>query len=390
MPTAQLELAVFEKGEVKRKKLTVSKGINGDLEERTGRNEYEGFIIEDIHAVPGEEYISFTGRDEVIKLGAAIGDVDDSQVRTALIRKTIEEHLDKELVYNPQGIKVLSLFFIDKVANYRQYDEEGNKANGPYAVIFEREYKRFMRLPKYVSLFGEITDAEVAAHEVHDGYFSIDKRSKASNKKDRYEAYKDTTGKSEADEDTYSLIMRDKEKLLSFEASFASSFRKRLARRTTNVFGSALKDAGSSDVGRRQEIGRGLRLCVDQHGDRVHGQETNILTVMATERYVDFVKNLQKEIEKETGIVFGRLESHSFNNVVLAIDGDDIHYLGQARSEALFGYLIRKGYINAQGKVQDLLRTDAKRSTEPARGIHRRPCVSPTAFKLKDARASWR
>ncbi|MBX2982558.1 MAG: DEAD/DEAH box helicase family protein [Flavobacteriales bacterium] len=364
MPTAQLELAVFEKGEVKRKKLTVSKGINGDLEERTGRNEYEGFIIEDIHAVPGEEYISFTGRDEVIKLGAAIGDVDDSQVRTALIRKTIEEHLDKELVYNPQGIKVLSLFFIDKVANYRQYDEEGNKANGPYAVIFEREYKRFMRLPKYVSLFGEITDAEVAAHEVHDGYFSIDKRSKASNKKDRYEAYKDTTGKSDADEDTYSLIMRDKEKLLSFESKLRFIFSHSALREgwdNPNVFQiCTLKDAGSSDVGRRQEIGRGLRLCVDQHGDRVHGQETNILTVMATESYVDFVKNLQKEIEKETGIVFGRLESHSFNNVVLAIDGDDIHYLGQARSEALFGYLIRKGYINAQGKVQDLLRTDLK------------------------------
>lgn len=362
LPEAQVEVAVFDKGEVKRTKKTLKQ--NTDLEELTGREDYKGFIIEHIHAVPGEEYISFTSRDEVIKLGAAIGDVDDTQVRTALIKKTIEEHLDKELVYNPQGIKVLSLFFIDKVSNYRQYDDEGNKANGPYADIFEKEYKRFMRLPKYASLFGEIKDADVAAHEVHDGYFSIDKVSKASNKKDKYEAYRDTTGNTAVDEDTYSLIMRDKEKLLSFDSKLRFIFSHSALREgwdNPNVFQiCTLKEAGSSDVNRRQEIGRGLRLCVDQHGDRVYGQETNILTVMASESYVDFVKNLQTEIERETGIVFGRLEPHSFNNVVLAIDGDEITYLGQRQSEALFDYLILKGYINTQGKVQDLLRTDLK------------------------------
>ncbi len=362
LPEAQLELAVFDKGEVKRTKKTVKQ--NTDLEELTKREDYKGFIIEHIHAVPGEEYISFTSRDEVIKLGATIGDVDDTQVRTALIRKTIEEHLNKELVYNPQGIKVLSLFFIDKVANYRQYDDEGNKANGPYADIFEQEYKRFMRLPKYASLFGEIKDADVAAHEVHDGYFSIDKVSKASNKKDKFEAYKDTTGNTTGDEDTYSLIMRDKEKLLSFESKLRFIFSHSALREgwdNPNVFQiCTLKEAGGSDVNRRQEIGRGLRLCVDQHGDRVHGQETNILTVMATESYKDFVDKLQKEIEKETGIVFGRLEPHSFNNVVLAMEDSVPIYLGQKGSEALYDSLVLKGYINAPGKVQDLLRSDLK------------------------------
>lgn len=389
MPEAQVELAVFDKGTVERKKKTVKQ--NADLEEISKREDYKGFIIEHIHAVPGEEYISFTSRNEVIKLGESIGDVDDTQVRRALIRKTIEEHLNKELVYNPQGIKVLSLFFIDKVANYRQYDAEGNRANGPYAEIFEEEYKRAMRLPKYASLFGEIKDADVAAGEVHGGYFSIDKVSKASNKKDKFEVYKDTTGNTAGDEDTYSLIMRDKEKLLSFESKLRFIFSHSALREgwdNPNVFQiCTLKESGGSDVNRRQEIGRGLRLCVDQKGDRVYGQETNILTVMATESYKDFVDNLQKEIEKETGIVFGKLEPHSFNNVVMAMEDSKPVYLGQKASEALFAYLAQKGYINAQGKVQDKLRADLKEGTLqlPEAYMENLHVFHQLSSKLKDA-----
>ncbi|MEP2238219.1 MAG: type III restriction endonuclease subunit R, partial [Maribacter sp.] len=175
---------------------------------------------------------------------------------------------------------------------------------------------------------------------------------------------KDTSGSVNADEDTYSLIMRDKEKLLSFDSKLRFIFSHSALKEgwdNPNVFQiCALKDLGKSETKYRQEIGRGLRLCVNQEGDRVHGFETNTLTVMATESYADVVDKLQKEVEEATGIKFGVLELHSFNNVVISIDGDDINYLGQEKSEQLFDYLILKGYIDSRGKVQDLLRIAIK------------------------------
>ena len=142
-PVAKLELDIFSKGSISRKTIFVNK--NDDLEQLTDRAEYEGYIIKDIYAVAGNEYIDFTSKDEVIKLGEAIGDVDEHQIKTALIRKTIEEHLNKEIILNPQGIKVLSLFFIDTVSKYRIYDEDGNGINGDYAQIFEKEYLKLIK-----------------------------------------------------------------------------------------------------------------------------------------------------------------------------------------------------------------------------------------------------
>jgi type III restriction enzyme len=368
-PTVNLELDVLEKGKIKR---IVKRNIkaNTDLEQLTNRLEYEGYIIKDIYAAEGNEYIDFTSRDEYIKLGDAIGAVDDRQIKTQLISKTIEEHLDKELVLNPQGVKVLSLFFIDTVSNYRIYDEDGNATNGTYAEIFENEYRKLIQKPKYNSLFGEIEDYEQEASKVHNGYFSIDKKSKSSNKKEKFEYFKDTAGNQKADEDTYHLIMRDKETLLSFYDGkdekkkirfiFSHSALKE-GWDNPNVFQiCTLKDAGNSDIRRRQEIGRGLRLSVNQDGERVYGFEINTLTVMATESYADFVDNLQKEIETETGIKFGVLEDHSFSSVVVSIDGKKTNYLGQKKSQQLFDFLILKGYIDKKGKVQDLLRIDLK------------------------------
>ncbi|WGK65672.1 type III restriction-modification system endonuclease [Croceiramulus getboli] len=357
---ARVEVDAMQGGSIQRVKKWVKQ--NQDLEELTGRIEYEGYIIKDIYVA--DEYIDFTSRDEELKVGEAIGSVDDKQIKTALISKTIEAHLDKELVLNPQGIKVLSLFFIDSVGKYRVYDEEGNASLGEYAEIFEKEYQKLIKKTKYASLFGEMKDVEVDASEVHNGYFSIDKKSKASNKKEKFEYFKDTTGKINADEDTYNLIMRDKEKLLSFDSKLRFIFSHSALKEgwdNPNVFQiCTLKDAGNSDIRRRQEIGRGLRLCVNQDGERVYGFETNTLTVMATESYVDFVDNLQKEIEADTGIKFGVLETHSFNNIVMSIDGDEVEYLGQEKSEQLYDYLILKGYIDTRGKVQDLLRIAIK------------------------------
>ncbi|MDB0011507.1 DEAD/DEAH box helicase family protein [Crocinitomicaceae bacterium] len=364
-PVAKVEVDAFKNGSISRKTFNVKQ--NEDLEQLTDRVEYEGYIIKDIYAADGNEYIDFTSKDDVIRLGESIGSVDDRQIKTAMISKTIEEHLDKEIAMNPQGIKVLSLFFIDSVGKYRTYDEDGNAANGEYAEIFEKEYLKLINKPKYRSLFEEVEDDELDASVVHNGYFSIDKKSKKSNKKDKYEYFKDTTGKVKADEDTYNLIMKDKEMLLSFDSKLRFIFSHSALKEgwdNPNVFQiCTLKDAGNSEIRRRQEIGRGLRLCVNQDGERVYGHEANTLTVMASESYTEFVDNLQKEIETDTGIRFGILEEHSFSNVVLKIEDEHPVYLGQEKSKELFSHLWNKGYVDNRGKVQDLLRIDLKAET---------------------------
>lgn len=357
---AHVEVDALQRGKIKRIKKWVKQ--NQDLEELTGRLEYEGYIIKDIYV--DHQYIDFTSRQEELRVGEVIGGVDDRQIKRALINKTIEAHLDKELHLNPQGIKVLSLFFIDTVAKYRVYDEDGNESLGEYAEIFEEEYRRIITRTKYASLFDGVVDLEEDVSQVHNGYFSVDRKRKASDKKERFEYFRDTSGSIKADEDTYSLIMRDKEKLLSFKSKLRFIFSHSALKEgwdNPNVFQiCTLKDAGQSEIRRRQEIGRGLRLCVNQNGERVYGFETNTLTVMATESYVDFVDNLQKEIEKDTGVKFGVLEPHSFNNVVLELGEDKVTYLGQTKSEQLFAHLSLKGYIDSKGKVQDLLRIAIK------------------------------
>lgn len=359
---ARIEYDAFENGSIKRKSKWVRQ--NTDIEELADRLEYEGYIIKDIYTGEGNEYIDFTSKEDVIRLGQSIGSADEMQIKTAMIRKTIETHLDKELILNPQGIKVLSLFFIDTVSKYRVYDEEGNASNGVYGEIFEKEYAKAIKKPKYASLFKEIKDVEIAASEVHNGYFSIDKKSKSSNKKDKFEYFKDTSGSTKADEDTYNLIMTEKELLLSFDSKLRFIFSHSALKEgwdNPNIFQiCTLKDAGGSEVRRRQEIGRGLRLCVNQDGERVHGHDVNTLSVMASESYKDFVANLQKEIESDTGIRFGVLEDHSFSSVVLNIEDEHTEYLGQAKSEELYKHLLEKGYIDDKGKVQDLLRIDLK------------------------------
>jgi len=172
--TARVEIDVQGKGKIKRKTITVKQG--DDLYERSNcREVYEGFIINDIYAAEGNEYIDFTSRPEFVRLGEVIGGVDELELKSQQIRKTIEEHLNKELILNKKGIKVLSLFFIDKVANYRQYDDEGNRVKGPYAEIFENHYKELVRKPKFNTLIEKLDELETEVDAVHDGYFSIDK-----------------------------------------------------------------------------------------------------------------------------------------------------------------------------------------------------------------------
>ena len=362
-PVADLELDVLDKGSIKRK---VIKNIrqNTDLEELTGRLEYQGYIINNIHAVPDEEYIDFTSQSEIIYLGGSIGNTFDEDEKRILIRQTIKEHLDKEVIINKHGIKILSLFFIDTVANYRDYDEEGNSIKGKYALIFEEEYKSLIQKPIYQDIFVSTEVTEEDIEQVHNGYFSIDKRSKKSNKKEKFEVFKDTSGSTKVDMDTYSLIMKDKEKLLSFDSKLRFIFSHSALKEgwdNPNVFQiCTLKDSGKSEIRRRQEIGRGLRLCVDQDGNRVYGHDFNRLTVMATESYKEFVDNFQKEIESESDIEFGKLQLHSFNNIVKEMKDGVTEFIGEEKSKELFEFLKEQAYIDHKGKVTDLLKVHIK------------------------------
>jgi type III restriction enzyme len=362
---AKIELDVKDNdGKAKRTKKEVTQ--NKDLGQLTKLPQYADYFIKNIYAEKGNEYIELSD-DTILKIDQAIGETDDSAVKRAQINKTIKEHLDKELILNPKGIKVLSLFFIDAVRHYRVYDEDGNAAPGTYAKMFEEEYTRLIKRPEYKGLFEGIKDLDSEAKDVHDGYFSIDKQSKKSNSKEKFEYFKDSSEKSQ-DEDAYNLIMKDKETLLSFGTERKHKVRFIFSHSALkegwdnpNVFQiCTLKEAGSSDIRRRQEIGRGLRLAVNQNGERVYGFEVNKLTVMASESYEDFVDGLQKEMEKETGITFGHLQPYSFNNVVVTMQGSEAIFLGQEKSEDLFNYLLLKQYIDNKGKILDSLKKDLK------------------------------
>lgn len=350
--TARIELDVKDnKGVVKRKPVVVRQG--DDLYDKSkGRDVYEGYIVNEIYCEEGNEYVDFTSKSDILRIGKPIGDVDDLAIKEQQIRKTIEEHLNKELVLNKQGIKVLSLFFIDRVANYRYYDEDGNPQKGIYAELFEKHYTDLIKNPKYNTLFKDI-DLDTAAEEVHNGYFSTDRKG----------VLKDTSGKTLADEDAYNLIMKDKERLLSFDTKLRFIFSHSALREgwdNPNVFQICTLNETKSEVKKRQEIGRGLRLAVNQDGERQYGFSINTLTVMANESYEDFAEALQKEYETETGIKFGIVESHLFANIPVKQDDGSEKYLGQKASEAIYKQFLDNGYIDEAGKVQDELKIAIK------------------------------
>ncbi len=358
--TAKIEIDCRRKnGSIKRKTVVVSSGADLLNAKYSGRRDlYDGYIIDDIYCEKGKEYISFTSKPDILRLGQAIGEVDQDVYKRLQIRKTIEEHLDKEKRLRPEGIKVLSLFFIDRVANYRSYDKDGNPQKGKFARMFEEEYAQAIRKPKYDTLF-EGADLDTVAAGVHNGYFAVDKKKDTSGN----EMLKDASGKTAADESAYNLIMRDKEKLLSFDSRLKFIFSHSALREgwdSPNVFQICTLNETSSLIKKRQEIGRGLRIAVNQDGERVHGFEVNTLTVMANESYEKFAEQLQKEIEQEEGIKFGVVEKHLFANIAVPVSEYNDKYLGFEASEALWNHLKRSGYIDAAGKVQATLKTALK------------------------------
>jgi len=355
--TAKVEISVLnEAGKITKKDFEIDKYKKNNLFVLSGGREvYQRYIVKDIYCEANNKYVEFINDVEVHE-GECVGDIDDTDLKRQQIRKTIEEHLDKEKKFKMQnlGVKVLSLFFIDRVDKYRYYDENGLPQKGEYAKIFEEEYKKLITKSKYHDLLYQAENTPV--EEVHNGYFSIDKKVVTP--------YSETTEKtgSKAEESTYNLIMKDKEKLLSLDNKLRFIFSHSalgVGWDNPNVFQICTLAENRQEVDRRQKIGRGLRLCVNQNGERVKGFDVNTLTVIANESYEEFAQNLQSEIEKEDkGIKFGTLEFHSFANIpIKQADGTE-KPLGEENSKKIYDYFVSIEYIDDKGKVKEQLKID--------------------------------
>ncbi|CAM4174279.1 type III restriction enzyme [Pedobacter westerhofensis] len=301
----------------------VSASLGDDLFELSGGREVyrDGYILNSISNQDGKYLVEFSN-GIVLSEDEAIGFRSDELLKYQ-IERTIYHHFEKEVRYwkrmgHYAPIKVLSLFFIDKVSHYRQYDEQGNPVKGKYAIWFEEIFNRYIKKyqPLYPDLFTlappESYFAIDGVHEsdipslhpeywnaqmVHNGYFSKDKKGN----------FKDTKGSSQDDEDTYSLIMKDKERLLSLNEPLRFIFSHSALREgwdNPNIFQICTLNESKSEVKKRQEIGRGLRLAVDSEGTQVRDKRINILTVIANESYENFSAGLQKEILDETSVEF--------------------------------------------------------------------------------------
>ena len=311
-----------------------------DLYVKSGEREtyHDGYIVQNIDCTPGSEYIEFN-QGRFLELGQEIGGLGDDLIR-AQVYETVEQHLKKERALKGKGIKVLSLFFIDRVANYRIYNDDGTMSLGKIGRWFEEAYRELTAKPVYKGLI------PFDAAEVHNGYFSRDKDGHA----------RDTRGNTAADEDTYSLIMRDKERLLDPCVALRFIFSHSALREgwdNPNVFQICTLNETQSTEKKRQEIGRGLRLPVNESGERVHDETVNQLTVIANESYEDFARTLQTEFEEDFGIRFGKVDRIAFAGLVrVAADGEEAA-IGQEESARIWTELVREGYLSQAGDILD-------------------------------------
>lgn len=355
---ATIEIDAKQKnGTVKRSRRVVNPNGKNDLYLLSGERElYRGYVVAGIDRQPDNESIEFeSGR--ILRIGDEIGAIDDDLLKRYQIRESIRAHLDKELRLVHQGIKVLSLFFLDKVENYRVYPDDGPPQKGKYAEMFEEEYIKLSRMPKYTTLFKEdqyISNQNV--EEVHDGYFSMDRQGKYKNSRARKDG---TLMSNKDDESTFELIMKEKEKLLSFKTPLRFIFSHSALKEgwdNPNVFQICTLVDTQDTMTKRQKIGRGLRLPVNQQGVRQYDENINVLTVVANESYEDFAKSLQVEMEEETGIKFGYLEKHSFSTIWQ--DEFSKEEIGYEQSEQIYLMLMDNQYINKKGKIEEKLKED--------------------------------
>lgn len=353
---AKLEIWIKKTdGSIEKNKVTVKPGVDlWDVSNEVDYYKDQGFIVSNIDCFEGEESIAFN-EGTFLHIGESVGDTNHEALKRAQIRETIILHLQKEAHYVKRGIKVLSLFFIDKVENYRIYDDEGNEIKGKYALWFEEEYKNLMET-KFKHLVQQNSEHfSIFPDEIHDGYFSVDGKGRVKDSK---------TGTSKEDETTYELIMKDKEKLLDLREPLRFIFSHSALKEgwdNPNVFQVCTLVETQDTMTKRQKIGRGLRICVNQDGDRVTDAKYNKLSVIANEAYNTFAKELQTELEKDAGFKFGVVDKLSFVDLEITREDGTERRLDQKESLELFNFLREKGYINKQNKVtEDFFRDKAE------------------------------
>jgi type III restriction enzyme len=321
----------------KESKTTVTHG-DDIFDKSNERTAYQnGYNVAEINVREGREFVEF-GNGRRFGIGDSQGGLTD-EVMQYQIRTTIEEHLEKEKQIKGKGLKVLSLFFIDKVANYRAYDEQGIASHGKIARWFEEEYQKITEKPYFKDVI------PYSANQVHDGYFAQDKNGRV---KDSWEN-RDVS----ADEDAYNLIMKDKERLLSLDEPLRFIFSHSALREgwdSPNVFQICTLNESKSEMKKRQEIGRGLRIPVNQDGERVFDDRINRVTIVANESYDDFAKQLQTEYEEDAGVTFGIVPKSEFIGFSRTKEDEKIK-LGAEDSETIWKQLQDKGYLSDEGAI---------------------------------------
>ena len=358
-PVALIEMEVRQGGGIKRivKRLERGRDLFAESNEL---DQYKGFVIAQIDATT--DTVEFTN-GQVLTAGDATGDITEMTMRRIQIREAIKAHLDKEQALFTQGVKVLSLFFIDEVAKYRDYSQPGEK--GEYARIFEEEYESLKAeilaaLPANTNAYCQFLQA-IPVERTHNGYFSIDKKSRRlvdpSIVKRGEEA-----GLSD-DVDAYDLILKDKESLLSFPSAGddAESRKKKEVRfifshsalregwDNPNVFVMCMLKHSDNTISRRQEVGRGLRISVNLHGDRMDNPATvhdvSVLTVVASESYKDFVSNLQQEISASLSERPRKADEAYFTGKIITTENGPVE-ITPAMAKQIYKYLLKNDYTN--------------------------------------------
>jgi type III restriction enzyme len=364
-PTATLEFEIKGANGIRKASKIIREGYNL-FEHSGGLNEYKGYTVSRINGLTNS--VEFTN-GVMIYSGDVIGSVNEEHIRRIQIRETIKSHLERErqLFYN--GIKVLSLFFIDEVAKYKRYDDAGTVLNGEYAQIFEEEYDA--SLAEWQLTIGEDDYLKylnkIKANKTHAGYFSIDKRSnRITNSKigDKKENTSD-------DADAYDLIMKDKERLLDRKEPVRFIFSHSALREgwdNPNVFQICTLKQSGSDVRKRQEVGRGLRLSVNNNGERMDSNvlggdvhNVNVLTVIANESYDSFAKRLQAEIAEVVADRPREVTAELFENKVIRdANGLNEHFIDHKLASKLTNGMIRNGYIDDDNTLTEKYYEDIK------------------------------
>lgn len=360
-PMARIELEIGYKKSINRETRIV--GVGDDLYYVSQEMEqYKGYTVSSID--PIERTVTFLN-GETISVGEIRGDVSEKDMRRIQIRETILSHFEKEEKLFDMGIKCLSLFFIDEVAKYRQYDENGDEVLGEYGVVFEQEYnsilndKLTMEDTHYQKYLREMCSDEKA---VHKGYFSIDKKTGHSidSQLKRGSEFSD-------DISAYDLILKNKERLLSFDEPTRFIFSHSALREgwdNPNVFQICTLKHSDNQTAKRQEVGRGLRLCVDQDGNRMDKEalgdtvhNVNMLTVIASESYKNFVSDLQSDIKAELYDRPSKATIEYFEGKTVTVDGESV-IIDKTQAKIIYKYLAKNDYIDNDDNVTDEYRND--------------------------------